>query len=74
MNQLTCPCCKAGTLSRGEGRLDQSGDSYLPTVVWSCGRCGYSRYDAATGKRWRPAAPAAEAPAQPRAARPLRAA
>ncbi len=53
MIEIACPICHAGPLARGEGKLDQSGDSYLPTVVWSCGCCGYARFEAATGRRWR---------------------
>jgi hypothetical protein len=59
MTEITCPMCNGGTLARGDGRLEQSGDSHLPTVVWSCGRCGYARYEPAVGKRWRASHPAA---------------
>jgi len=55
MKDVACPICHGGTLARGEGRLEQSGESYLPTVVWSCGRCGYARFESAAGKRWQPA-------------------
>jgi hypothetical protein len=62
MPEVTCPVCHAGSLVRGEGRLEQSGDSYLPTVVWSCALCEYRQYEPATGAHWRSAAePAADA-------------
>jgi len=71
MAETACPMCRGGTLCPGQGRLDQSGDSYLPTVIWSCPRCGYARYEPAVGERWRPAVePAvalAPAPAPPAA-------
>ncbi len=54
MTEIACPICRAGTLARGEGKLEQSGDSYLPTVVWSCACCGYARFEPALGRRWRP--------------------
>ncbi len=57
-----CPICHDGVLERIEGRLDQSGDSYLPTVVWRCPRCEYSRFEPAMRVRWRTAA-ADETPA-----------
>jgi hypothetical protein len=63
MTEIACPVCHAGALARGEGKLEQSGDSYLPTVVWSCACCGYARFEPALGRRWRPEhAPACEAP------------
>lgn len=49
----TCPMCREGELAAAEGRLEQSGDSYLPTTVWSCGTCGYTRYAPALHARWR---------------------
>jgi hypothetical protein len=45
--------CHDGVLSRSEGRLDQSGDSYLPTMVWTCARCEYTRYEPALHAQWR---------------------
>lgn len=75
MEEITCPVCHGGALSRGQGRLDQSGDTFLATVVWSCARCGYARYQPAVHARWRPAegvhpelppaAPAEDLPAAP---------
>ena len=64
MPEITCPICRGGSLVRGEGKLEQSGDSYLSTVVWSCARCEYKQYEPATGAHWRSAAepPAAPAP------------
>ena len=53
VERLHCPMCPDGELSRGEGRLDQSGETYLPTVVWGCTTCGYARYEAAVGATWR---------------------
>ncbi len=50
-----CPMCHDGVLLRTEGRLDQSGDSYLPTAVWTCPRCEYSRFEPALNVRWRSA-------------------
>lgn len=50
-----CPSCKRYDLVKGEGRLDQSGEQYLPTTTWTCGGmyggCGY--------KYWERAAPGA---------------
>jgi hypothetical protein len=61
---IACPICRGGVLTRAEGKLEQSGDSYLPTVVWSCALCGYTRYEPAPHVRWEaertPAAPPAE--------------
>ncbi len=54
MTEIACPLCRAASLSRGEGKLDQSGDSYLRTVVWTCACCGYARYEPALRERWRP--------------------
>ncbi len=51
-----CPTCQAGNVRSREGRLEQSGYTYLPTTVWSCDVCGYARYEPALGTRWRPAA------------------
>lgn len=48
-----CPACAHGTLAHGEGKLDQSGDTYLPTTRWACDTCGYVRYDPAVRMRWR---------------------
>ncbi|HET8539171.1 MAG TPA: hypothetical protein VFL83_04805 [Anaeromyxobacter sp.] len=48
-----CPMCADGVAVRGEGRLEQSGDTWLPTNVWRCDRCGYTRYEAALDARWR---------------------
>lgn len=53
VESLHCPMCPDGELSRGEGRLDQSGETYLPTVVWGCTTCGYARYEPAVGASWR---------------------
>ncbi len=52
-----CPMCDDGVAVPGEGRLEQSGDTYLPTTVWACRRCGYVRYEAALGARWRAETP-----------------
>ncbi len=78
MSDVPCPMCRDGVLVRGEGELDQSGYSHLPTHVWRCGRCEYTRFEPAVHARWEandavrdePAAPAAPAPEL----RPLRAA
>ncbi|HZY04129.1 MAG TPA: hypothetical protein VFF02_11580 [Anaeromyxobacteraceae bacterium] len=45
--------CDQGVAVRGEGRLEQSGQTFLPTTVWTCDRCGYARYEAALGTQWR---------------------
>ncbi len=55
MTDIACPVCNGATLVRGEGKLDQSGDSFLPTVVWSCGCCGYARFEPARDRKWRAA-------------------
>ncbi len=70
MSDGGCPICHDGELQRVEGRLEQSGDSYLPTIVWRCPRCEYSRFEPAVRVRWRAAAeklveePATELPAR----------
>ena len=61
-----CPCCAAGDLERADGELDQSGATYLPTVVHSCPICGYARYEPALHAAWRADA------ARASAVRPLR--
>lgn len=48
-----CPRCADGQVTRCAGKLEQSGKTYLPTSVWTCDVCGYVRYDAAAGVRWR---------------------
>ncbi len=65
-----CRVCGNGVVEPHAGRLEQSGETYLPTVVWSCATCGFSRFEAAVGVHWRSAeAPAAEeAPVSPRRA------
>ena len=50
---VRCPMCDDGVAVRGEGRLEQSGETWLPTTVWTCDRCGYARYEAALGAHWR---------------------
>jgi hypothetical protein len=56
MSDRSCPMCHDGVLEHAAGRLDQSGDSYLPTNVWRCQRCEYSRFEPALRVRWRPGA------------------
>jgi hypothetical protein len=55
MSDPTCPICRSGLLERGEGRLDQSGESYVPTVVHRCRRCEYARFEPAVRAQWVPA-------------------
>lgn len=55
MREQACPICRQGTLECFEGRLDQSGNSYLPTTVWRCPRCEYARFEPALKARWVPA-------------------
>ena len=82
MREHACPICRQGTLERGEGRLDQSGDSHLPTAVWRCPRCEYARFEPVPQGRWVPASapvavmpsPARDAPAAPVAAARIKAA
>ncbi len=57
-----CPMCQAGEMTRSEGRLDQSGDTYLPTTLWSCAICGFARYEPALSAHWRSLAIAASEP------------
>lgn len=64
-----CPMCRDGELVRREGRLEQSGDTYLPTTTWTCGLCGYAKWEPAMGVRWRSAA---DAPAEPVVPLPVR--
>jgi hypothetical protein len=49
----TCPMCEGGEMVRREGRLEQSGETYLPTVVSSCEICGYTKFAPAVGVRWK---------------------
>jgi ribosomal protein L37AE/L43A len=49
-----CPMCADGEVTRSEGKLEQSGDTYLPTGIWTCNTCGYVRYEPATVAHWRP--------------------
>jgi len=49
-----CPMCADGEVTRSEGRLEQSGETYLPTSIWTCNTCGYVRYEAAVVVHWRP--------------------
>lgn len=58
-----CPMCDGGELVRREGRLDQSGDTYLPTTVATCPQCGYARFEPALDVHWRSALGEAAAPA-----------
>jgi hypothetical protein len=54
--------CDAGEVVAQEGRLDQSGDTYLPTTVRRCGLCGYAEWKPALGVRWRAGAAVAAQP------------
>lgn len=69
---VMCPICRGGVLAREEGKLEQSGDSFLPTVRWRCALCEYTRYEPAPHARWQPGPaqeePAVEAPAPHRRA------
>ncbi len=49
-----CPMCADGEITKGEGRLEQSGNTYLPTPMWTCNICGYVRYEPAVVVHWRP--------------------
>jgi hypothetical protein len=60
--------CEAGEIDVCAGRLDQSGETYLPTTVWSCGTCGYTRFQPALGVRWRTSEANAPIAADPRRA------
>jgi hypothetical protein len=65
--------CSGGELVCREGRLEQSGETFLPTTTWSCGLCGYAVWEPALGVRWRsvadePALPAIPLPWRLRAA------
>lgn len=48
-----CERCLAGVIHRGQGKLDQSGNTYLPTTVWTCDVCGLASYEPALGTPWR---------------------
>lgn len=54
--------CAGGEMVRREGRLDQCGDTYLPTTVWSCPLCGYGEWQPAMGVHWRSAMDEAPSP------------
>jgi hypothetical protein len=56
-----CSMCADGILTRSDGRLDQSGETYLPTTVWTCDVCGCTRYESAKVVAWRPHAPSDDA-------------
>jgi len=56
-----CPNCAHGVLSSREGKLDQCGNTYLPTILWTCDTCGLERYEPATGAHWRSVAQEATA-------------
>lgn len=40
-----CPYCHKSDLVEGVGRLDQSGEQYLPTRTWTCDGCGYKDWE-----------------------------
>jgi len=65
-----CKVCGNGEVQPHAGRLEQSGDTYLPTIVWACATCGFSRFEPAVGAHWRAAGAldAPEAPVRPRRA------
>jgi hypothetical protein len=45
--------CPDGEVTASEGKLEQSGNTYLATTVWTCSLCGYVRYEPALSARWR---------------------
>lgn len=45
--------CDGGEMVSREGRLEQCGETYLPTVVSSCARCGYTKFEPAIGVHWK---------------------
>lgn len=55
-----CPLCGDGELTKSEGQLEQCGATFLPTLVWRCTHCGYTRYDPALKIHWRSLHPAGE--------------
>ncbi len=57
MHDPTCPICHNGVLERCEGRLDQSGESYVPTLVHRCRTCAYARFEPAVRAKWVPTFP-----------------
>jgi predicted RNA-binding Zn-ribbon protein involved in translation (DUF1610 family) len=52
-NPRACPICRGAEMVGREGKLDQSGNTYLPTVVLSCPVCGYTKFAPAVGARWK---------------------
>jgi ribosomal protein L37AE/L43A len=62
-DRARCPMCADGEVTRSEGRLEQSGNTYLPTSMWTCDTCGYVRYEPAVVVHWRPIEPS-RAPAR----------
>jgi len=48
-----CPMCGEAELRCREGRLEQSGNTHLPTTIWSCSACGWARWEPARGVAWR---------------------
>ncbi len=49
----SCPMCVGGEVVRSEGRLEQSGRTYLPTIVTTCPLCGYAKFEPALGVHWK---------------------
>jgi hypothetical protein len=49
----SCPMCDGGEMVRSQGKLEQCGDTYLPTTVSSCSLCGYAKFEPAVGVHWR---------------------
>ncbi|BDG05826.1 hypothetical protein [Anaeromyxobacter oryzae] len=74
MSDVPCPMCRDGVLVRSDGQLDQSGASHLPTHVWRCGRCEYTRFEPALHARWEANQQVERAAVAAPEARPLRAA
>lgn len=52
-----CSMCQAGEIRQSQGRLDQCGNTYLPTTVWTCDVCGFARYEAARDVPYRSSLP-----------------
>lgn len=51
-----CPGCKnrsnPGTQTRGEGILEQCGETHIKTTTWTCAACGQKDWDGAPNKPW----------------------
>ncbi len=48
-----CTICGAAMENLGPSELDQSGDTHLPAIAWSCPKCPGTVLVVATGEAWK---------------------